>query len=180
MGPPGPAGKSPTDAVSKTWVLDVLEQATSLQSTVTAKLEKKIMVTGGGLVLKHWTVTKHDQTVAQVRDNGEFVISQPSSIAAYIHVQAPTLQTSVAFELYSNSRATARDTVIVTLNAGKTISILLHYRILKSENVTVRILGNNLDLIIQPQSRVEITLLRRWHPPELIISGHEYPWPSGT
>ena len=116
-----------------------------------------------------------------MRDNGEFVVSQPSSAAAYLHVQAPTTtQTSVTFELYSNTGAVARDSTVVTINAGETVSVLLHHRISSAENLTVRVLGTSLDLVIRPESRVEITLLRRWQPPELIISGHEYPWSSGT
>ena len=41
-------------------------------------------------------------------------------------------------------------------------------------------MGTNLDVSVKPESRVEVTLSRRWQPPELIISGSPYPWGSGT
>ena len=36
-----------------------------------------------------------------------------------------------------------------------------------------------MNLVVEPESRVEVTLLRRWQPPELLFSGKVYPWASG-
>ena len=98
----------------------------------------------------------------------------------YLHIQASSKQTNVVFELYSNTGAVARDTVTVDIDAGETISISLHHRISSTEKLVVRIMGTNLEVTIAPESRVEVTLLRRWQPPELVISGSPYTWGSGT
>ena len=112
--------------------------------------------------------------------DGVFVISQPSSITAYLHVSAHSTQSNVRFGLYSNTGAVVRDSATVNIDAGEVVSIALHHRVTSDEKLTIRVMGTNLDLSIEPESRLEITLLRRWQPPELLVSGSPYPWPSGT
>ena len=73
-----------------------------------------------------------------------------------------------------------RDSAIVNINAGEVVSIALHYRIMSNEKLTIRIMGTDLDMSVAPESRVEITLLRRWEPSELLVSGKPYPWGPGT
>ena len=66
------------------------------------------------------------------------------------------------------------------MTKGESTTILLHHRITKIEKLVVRVMGQDLKLNIEPTSRVEVTLLRRWQPPELLISGKVYPWGSQT
>ena len=74
----------------------------------------------------------------------------------------------------------ARDYATVKIDAKDSLSILLHHRVTGVENLTDRILGTNLNLIVKPESRVEVTLLRRWQPPELLVRDQVYPWASQT
>ena len=46
--------------------------------------------------------------------------------------------------------------------------------------MTARVWGFDLDVIMAANSRVEVTLFRQWHPPELLISNNVYPWGPGT
>ena len=62
----------------------------------------------------------------------------------------------------------------------ESMTVLLHHRTTKIEKLVVRIMGTGLKLDVQPTSRVEVTLLRRWEPPELLVSGDVYPWKTQT
>ena len=150
-----------------------------MENVFTAKLGKQTAAKVTGLVIKGWTTTKKDDRVAQVV-NGEFVVSQPSSITAYLHISAQTKQANARFEMFSNTGAVARDSATVQIDAGEVVSIALHHRVTSNEKLTIRVLGTDLDLFVASESRVEVTLLRRWHPPELLVSGSPYPWAPGT
>ena len=112
--------------------------------------------------------------------DGAFTIAQPSSVTAYLHISAQTKQSNVRFEIFSNTGAVARDSATVNINAGEVVSIALHHRVTSPEKMTIRIMGTDLALSIASESRVEVTLLRRWEPPELLVSGLSYPWAPGT
>ena len=178
-GQKGDKGTSITDAATKSWVVNMIERATSMESVFTAKLNKQTAVTGTGRVLKGWKTIKQDDRVAQVVDD-EFTISQPSSVTAYLEISVRTKQSNVRFEMFSNTGAVARDSATVSINAGEVMSIALHHRITSNEKLTIRIMGTDLNLSVAPKSRVEVTLLRRWEPSELLVSGKPYPWGPGT
>ena len=69
---------------------------------------------------------------------------------------------------------------MVTLPKGELISILMHHSVAKRETLTVRIRGDNLDLVVEKGSRVEVTETHRWEAPELIVGNVTYPWTSRT
>ena len=150
-----------------------------MESVFATKLNKRTAVTGSGLVLKDWKTVKADDRVAQVVD-GRYTVSQPSSVTAYLHVNSHISLSNVIFELYSNTRAAAQDVKTVSINAGEAMSIALHHRVTSNETLTIRVMGTDLALSVEPNSFVEITLLRRWEPPELLVSGSSYPWAPGT
>ena len=158
----------------------MVEASTSLESVFIAKLGKKTEITSGGVVLKPWTTTKKDDRVVQTRLNGAFIVSDPARIAVYLHLKATTTQAGVTCELYSATKGIVVDTATVKVIAGEQLSVLLNHRVTKSETLTVRVLGDDLNLTVAANSRVEVTLLRQWYPPELIVSGDAYPWGSGT
>ena len=188
-GPPGPRGPKGEsgggvgmDTASKSFVIDMVEQATRHDSVFISSLANDVSVKDRGLVLDDWKITKADDRVVQTRSaGGEFIISQPSRCTAYLHCRAPHVtQENVRFELYSRSVATPVNSQVVTLPKGELISILLNHGIAKRETLTVRIIGINLDLIVTKGSRVEVTETPRWEAPEMIVSNKVYPWTSQT
>ena len=184
QGPRGAAGESKVyDPASKSFVIDMVEQATSLDCAFKASLKEDITASGRGLVLTNWIATKVNERVVQTSPtDGEFIISQPSYCTAYLHCIAKTkTQEKVRFELYSRTKAIPVDYAEVKLPKGELISIILHHQIQKFEKLTVRILGDNLDLVVHAKgSRVEVTETHRWEAPELIASSSLYPWPLDT
>ena len=181
VGPRGPKGESVGDAASKSFVIDMVEQATSHDCVFVSSLAKDVHVTLPVHVLDGWQVTKRDDRVVDTQAVGQFIISEPSRCSAYLHCRAPrTTQEDVTFELYSRSIGTPVVSKVVTLPKGELISILMHHSIAKRETLTVRIVGTNLDLVVEKGSRVEVTETHRWEAPELIVGNVVYPWTSRT
>ena len=186
QGPRGPAGSSSStvyDPASKSYVIDMVEQATSLDCAFKASLEKNISVSQTGQVLADWKITKANNKVVQPSIvNGEFIISQPSYCATYLHCIAKNkTQEKVRFELYSRSIARIVDHVEIKLPKGELVSILLNHRIEYFEKISVRVIGKDLDFVVQTKgSRVEVTETNRWEAPELVVSSSNYPWPIDT
>mgnify|MGYP001791898187 CR=1 FL=1 len=175
----GPKGDS--GGASKNFVIDMVEQATSQDCVFKSSLTKDVVVKGRGIVLDDWKSSKSDDIVVQTRSVGQFIISKPSRCSAYLHCLSPIrTQENVSIELYSRSVGTPVSVKIITLPKGELVSILLHHGIAKRETLTVRIMGENLDLIVVKGSRVEVTETHRWEAPELIVGNHVYPWTSQT
>ena len=146
-----------------------------------SSLTKDVAVKDRGIVLDDWKTTKSDDRVVQTRPVGQFIISQTSRCSAYLHCRAPNItQEKVTIELYSRSIGTPVSVKIVTLPKGELVSVLIHHGIAKRETLTVRIIGENLDLIVEKGSRVEVTETHRWEAPEMIVGSHVYPWSSQT
>ena len=140
QGPRGPAGESKVyDPASKSFVIDMVEQATSLDCAFKASLKEDITASERGLVLTNWIATKVNERVVQTSPtNGEFIISQPSYCTAYLHCIAKTKTLEkVRFELYSRTKAIPVDYAEVKLPKGELISIILHHQIQKFEKLTV-------------------------------------------
>ena len=176
----GPKGDSGGGA-SKSFVIDMVEQATSQDCVFISSLTKDIAVRDRGIVLTDWQTTKSDNIVVQTGTVGQFIISQPSRCSAYLHCRAPIkTQENVSIELYSRSVGVVVSVKTVTLPKGELVSILLHHGIAKGETLTVRIMGENLDLVVVKGSRVEVTETHRWEAPELLVGNHVYPWTSQT
>ena len=178
-GDKGEKGSTPTDVASKSFVIDMVEAATSLESAFIAKPNKSISIINNGGVLKPWRTVKKDGSIVQTRSNGLFIVSQPSSIATYIHVRSRQ-DTQATFELYSNSSAKVVQSSMVNLIKNEQLSVLMQHRIEKYEKLSIRVWGLNLNITIDADSRVEVTLLRLWYPPELVAASSKYPWGPGT
>ena len=180
-GPKGESGGGGKDVASKSFVIDMVEQATSHDCVFISSTTKDITVRDRGIVLHDWQITKSDDRVVQTISAGQFIISQQSRCSAYLHCIAPrTTQENVTFELYSRSTGTPVSSKVVTLPKGELISILMHHGIAKRETLTVRIVGSDLDLTVQKGSRVEVTETHRWEVPEMIVGNVVYPWTSQT
>ena len=184
QGPRGPAGGSKIyDPASKSFVIDMVEQATSLDCAFKASLKEDITASEKGLILKNWKATKVNERVVQTSTtNGEFIISQPSSCVAYLHCIAENkTQEKVRFELYSRTRVLVVDHLDLKLPKGELVSVILNHQIEKFEKLTVRIIGEDLDFRVKARgSRFEVTETHRWEAPELIVSTSTYPWPLNT
>ena len=159
----------------------MVEQATSHDCVFVSSLAQDVHVSLPVHVLDGWQITKSDDMVVGTQSVGQFIISQPSRCSAYLHCRAPrTTQKDVTFELYSRSIGTPVVSKVVTLPKGELISILMHHSIAKRETLTVRIVGTNLDLVVEEGSRVEVTETHRWEAPEMVVGSAVYPWTSGT
>ena len=67
------------DTASKSFVIDMVEQATRHDSVFISSLANDVSVKDRGLVLDDWKITKADDRVVQTRSTGsEFIISQLS------------------------------------------------------------------------------------------------------
>ena len=86
-GPKGPRGASGS-GVSKSFVIDMIEHATSHDCAFIASLKADVTVTDRGLLINNWNATKIDDRVVQIRGNGEFIISQSSRCSVYLHCRA--------------------------------------------------------------------------------------------
>ena len=62
-GEKGDRGASVDDAATRSFVIDTVEQATSLESIFVAKLGKRTVAPDVGLVLKGWKAMKSDKRV---------------------------------------------------------------------------------------------------------------------
>ena len=174
-GPKGPRGPSGS-GVSKSFVIDMIEHATSHDCAFIASLKEDVTVTDRGLLLNNWNTTKIDDRVTQVRKNGEFIISQSSRCSVYLHCRAEkrTLE-EVTFAIFSNTLGKEVSAEIVRLPKGENISVLIHHTVDKRETLTVRISGTDLEFKVEKSSRVEITETHRWEAPELIAGDRLYP-----
>ena len=182
QGPPGSSGGGGQgqDVASKSFVIDMVEQATSHDCAFIASARNDVVVKNRGLVLNDWKITKDDGSVVSIIDVSKFYIRQASRFSAYLHCRAPnTTQEGVTFELYSRTIGTPVSSKVITLPKGKLISVLLHHGVAKIEELTVRIVGVDLDLIVEQGSRIEVTETHRWESPEM-IAGKPYPWTSQT
>ena len=96
----GPKGDS--GGASKNFVIDMVEQATSLDCVFKSSLMKDVVVKGRGIVLDDWKSSKSDDIVVQTRSVGQFIISKPSHCSAYLHCRAPIrTQEKVSIESYT-------------------------------------------------------------------------------
>ena len=180
----GPAGSSTvSNAASRSFVIDMVERPTSLDCVFISSLKADIAVSDKGLAIVNWETIKSADRVVQTRPlSGEFIISQPSSCATYLHCIAENkTQENVLFELYSRTKAQVVDSATLNLQKGELYSILLHHRVDATESLSVRVFGTDLDFVIRSAgSRFEVTETHRWEAPELIITNHVYPWPLET
>jgi len=180
-GEKGSKGAEITNAASESFVIDIVEEATRLDSIFVASLGKQISVTDDGLVLGDWKTTLDDYPVVQTLPVGQFIISIPARLTAYLKVRAPiTTQDKVTFEIYSRTAAAAVSSKTIKMIKGELLSILLHHRLIKRETLTVRIMGTDLNLVVEKGSRVEVSETRQWQPPELIAGNIAYPWAPQT
>ena len=181
-GDPGPKGaRGPSgSSVSKSFVIDMIEHATSHDCAFIASLKEDVTVTDRGMLLNNWNITKIDDRVVQIQDKGAFVISQSSRCSVYLHCRAEkrTLE-KVTFTIFSNTLGKQVSAEVVRLPKGESISILIHHTVDKLETLTVRIFGTDLDFKVEKSSRVEITETHRWEAPELIVANKVYPWKEG-
>ena len=159
----------------------MVEHATSHDCVFIASLREDVTVTDRGLLLDNWDVTKIDNRVVQVRKNGVFNISQPSRCSVYLHCRAEkrTLE-DVTFTIFSNTQGKQVSSEVVRLPKGESISILIHHTVSRSETLTVRIFGVDLDFVVEKLSRVEVTETHRWEAPELVVGNQLYPWKDQT
>ena len=180
-GEPGPKAETIKDVASKSYVIEMVENATSHDCIFIASLEKDTIIKNHSAQLNNWKTIKSDTDIVQIESGGQFIISQPSRCAAYLHCRAPnTTQEKVTFRLYSRMKA-AVDTQIVKLVKGELVSVLLNCGVpRKGDTLTVQIEGDNLDLIVERGSRVEVTETHRWESPQLLTSSVMYPWTSQT
>ena len=141
----------------------MVEHATSHDCVFIATLREDVTVADRGLLLDNWDVTKIDNRVVQVRKNGVFNISQPSRCSVYLHCRAEkrTLE-EVTFTIFSNTQGKQVSSEVVRLPKGEDISILIHHTVSRSETLTVRIFGVDLDFVVEKLSRVEVTETHRW------------------
>ena len=180
QGPKGARGPSGS-SVSKSFVIDMIEHATSHDCAFIASLKEDVTVTDRGMLLNNWNITKIDDRVVQIQDKGAFVISQSSRCSVYLHCRAEkrTLE-KVTFTIFSNTLGKQVSAEVVRLPKGESISILIHHTVDKRETLTVRIFGTDLDFKVEKSSRVEITETHRWEAPELIVANKVYPWKVGV
>ena len=186
-GPKGPKGDkgergSPgivgDNLATKTFVIDMVEQATSLECAFIASPTKDVTVLDNGLELNSWEVSKKDGSVVQLIEHG-FAISQQSRFSVYLHCQeVKVMQKNVEFQIYSLSESKPVVIKKVDLLKDEMVSILLHHRIDENEKLSVRVFGKDLDFKISTLSRVEVTETHRWEAPELIVGNIQYPWKS--
>ena len=179
-GPRGPAGIV-TDGASKSFVIDMIEDATKHDCVFIASLSNDIAIVNTGGYLINWNIIKtNDRTVSIRSQKGQFLISQPSRVSFYLHCRAKnTTQENVVFELYSNTYAKVVSSYNVKLPKGELVSVLGHYKVETSgrnQNLTIRIVGNELDFTVEKGSRFEVTEIHRWEAPELIVADISYPW----
>ena len=171
-GPPGIVG---TDVATKSFVIDMVEQATSLESAFIAKLTRDIVVSDVEMELKSWKIVKRDRSVVQLVDHG-FSISKQSRFSVYLHCKPlRNTQKNVEFQIYSLTDSKPVTTKTVSLTKGETTSVLLHYRIDGRTDLSIRIFGKQLDFEIHQDSRVDVTETHRWEQPELIVGNVQYP-----
>ena len=137
-GPRGPKGESGGSGgvgiASKSYVIDMVEQATSQDCVFISSLTKDVVVKNRGIVLDDWKTTKSDDRVVQTRPVGQFIVSQSSRCTAYLHCRAPNVtQEKVTIELYSRSIGIPVSAKTVTLPKGELVSILIHHGIAKRD-----------------------------------------------
>ena len=138
-------------------------------------------IANDGGYLTNWKIIKtNDKTVSVRSRSGEFLISQPSRVSFYLHCIAKnTTQENVVFELYSKTYAKVVSSYSVKLSKGELVSVLGNYKVETSgrnENLTIRVLGKDLDLTVKKESRFEVTETHRWEAPERIAANVPYPW----
>ena len=81
---------------------------------------------------------------------------QQSRCSVYIHCRASQkTQKDVIFEIFSRTKSISGSSKKITLPKGELISVLIHYRVEKNEELSVRIFGHDLDFEIEESSRVE-------------------------
>ena len=174
-GSPGVVGDN---VATKTFVIDTVYQTTSLESAFIAKLDRDVVVSDVGTELKSWKLVKKDGSVVQRVDHG-FRISHQSRFSVYLHCKSlRETQKNVEFQIYSLTDSKPVTTEIVNLTKGEMTSVLLHHRIDKVTDLSVRIFGKELDFTINKESRVEVKETHRWEQPELIVGNVQYPWKS--
>ena len=180
-GPPGPRGVGGASAASKSFVIDMIEEATNHDCVFIGALSNDIDIVDKGGYLTDWKIIKtNDKTVSIRSQRGEFLISQPSRVSFYLHCTAKhKTQENVVFELYSNTYAKVVSSYKVDLPKGEVISVLGNYKVETSgrnENLRIRVLGKDLDFTVEKKSRFEVTETHRWEAPERIAANIPYPW----
>ena len=171
-GDPGPVGK---DGASKSFVINMLEQVTRRNSSFVASLTDPINITEGGGYLVGWKVDKSVGFACQLVDRKNFILDKRlMSSTAYIYCKSKK-DSKVWIVLMNRTRGRIVKRVEVDLPKDELVAVLVDCS-LNAVELSLRIDGEDLDLVVDSSTRFEVVLTESWEVPETIDGNKAYPW----
>ena len=171
-GDPGPVGK---DGASKSFVISMLEQVTRRNSSFVASLTDPINITKGGGYLVGWKVDKSVGFVCQLVDRKNFILDKRlMSCTGYIYCKSKK-ESKVWIVIMNRTRGRVVKRLEVDLPKDELVAVLVDCS-LNAVELSLRIDGVDLDLVVDSSTRFEVVLAEKWEIPETIDGNKPYPW----
>ena len=160
----------------KSFVYTMLEQVTRRDSSFVASLTNDINIMNDGGYLEGWKVDKSLGFVCQLlADKKNFYLDNRKLISTgYLYLKSRK-ESRVSIVIMDRSRGRVAKRVAVDLPERETIVVPIDCS-LQGVEMSLRVDGKDLDLLVEKPTRFEVVLTEKWEVPEKIVGDKIYPW----